>query len=72
MNKRGYIFDLLKLENGWVLTLFSFFRIGWLSGNEGYGPFKCLQFGIGKLESTISLAWKDSLTITIDEVKGYS
>ena len=25
---KGFIFDLVKLENGWIVTLFSFFKIG--------------------------------------------
>jgi len=69
---KGYIFDLLKIENGWIVTLFSFFRIGWLTGDEGFGPYKCMQFRIGKLELTLSLGWKNSYQIEIDEVKGYS
>ena len=69
---KGYIFDLLKIENGWIVTLFSFFRIGWLTGDEGFGPYKCMQFSIGKLELTLSLGWKNSYQIEIDEVKGYS
>ena len=69
---RGYVFDLIKIENGWVVTLFSFFRLGWLKGNEDYGSYKCLQFGLGKLELTISLGWKNSMQITIDEAQGYS
>jgi len=69
---RGYLFDLIKLENGWIITLFSVFRIGWLTGNEGFGPYKCIQVGIGKLELTISLGWKNSIQLTNDEVRGYS
>ena len=72
MTNRGYIFDLLKLENGWIITLFKFFRIGWLRGDEGFGAYKCFQLGIGKLELTISLGWKNSMQISIDEAKGYS
>ena len=69
---RGYIFDLIKLENGWVVTLCSFLRLGWLKGDEGFGSYKSLQFGLGKLEITISLGWKNSSQITIDEMRGYS
>ena len=69
---RGYVFDLIKLETGWVVTLLSFFRLGWLGGDEGFGAYKCLQFGLGKLELTISLGWKNSMQIKIDEAEGYS
>ena len=69
---RGYVFDLLKLENGCVITLFSFFTIGLLKGNEGFGSFRCLQLGIGKLELTISLAWKNSSELSVDKTRGFS
>ena len=71
MNK-GFIFDLLKIENGWVITLFSFFRIGWLrtGGNEKF--YKCLQLGIGKIELTSSIGWNDSSLSIDDSVRGIS
>tara|TARA_R100000152_G_C6597723_1_gene55966 strand:- start:228 stop:446 length:219 start_codon:yes stop_codon:yes gene_type:complete len=72
MNKQGFIFDLLKLENGWILTLFLIFRFGLLKGTNEYGTYGSIHVGIWKLEFTISLAWKDSLAVIIDEVKGYS
>ena len=71
MNK-GYIFDLITMENGWVITLFSFFRIGWLSGTDDNRFYKCLQLGIWKLELTISIGWNNS-SLTIDgNTKGIS
>ena len=69
---KGYIFDLLKIENGWILTLFSFFRIGWLKAGESNGFYKCLQLGIGKFELTFSIGWNNSLIIIDDEIKGIS
>ena len=72
MNNRGYIFDLLKLENGWIITLLLIFRFGWIKGDDGFGPYKCIQFGIGKLEFTFSLAWKNNMKISIDNIEGYS
>ena len=71
MNK-GYIFDLLKIENGWILTLFSFFRIGWLRATELDGLYKCLQLGIGKFELTFSIGWNQSLIISDNEIRGIS
>ena len=62
---KGYIFDLLKIENGWIMTLFSFFRIGWLRTGEDNRFYKCLQLAIGKIELTLSIGWNNS-SLTID------
>jgi len=70
MNK-GYIFDLLKLDNGWIVTLLAIFKFGLFRGNEGFGPFTSVLFAIYRLEVVISLAWKPSIEISITE-KGYS
>ena len=69
---KGYIFDLLKIENGWIVTLFSLFRIGWLKAGEDNRFYKCLQLGIGTIELTISIGWNNS-SITVDgNVRGVS
>ena len=70
MNK-GYIFDLLKIENGFIITLFKLIRFGAFKGDEGFGPYSSILFGIYRLELVISLAWKPSIEVTINE-KGYS
>jgi hypothetical protein len=71
MKSKGYIFDLLKLENGYLVTLFSFIQIGYSSGDEFERFFKCIQFGFGKLVITFSLGWKSSLLEPNTE-QGYS
>ena len=71
MNK-GYIFDLIKVENGWVICLFSFFRIGWLRASEDSRFYKCLQLGIGKIELTISIGWNNSFLTIDNEISGIS
>tara|TARA_R100000808_G_C2099561_1_gene117132 strand:- start:236 stop:451 length:216 start_codon:yes stop_codon:yes gene_type:complete len=54
---KGYIFDLMKMENGWVITLFSIFKFGYLNNAYDFGIYKCFQIGIYKLELTFSLSW---------------
>ena len=70
MNK-GYIFNLAKLENGFICTLFKLFKFGLIKGDDGFGPYNSILLGIYRLELVISLAWKPSIEITITE-KGYS
>ena len=60
MNK-GIIFDLIKLDNGFLLTIFKLFKIGALKDNEGYGKYCTLLFGIRRLEFTLSLTWRTAL-----------
>ena len=72
MNDKGFIFDLIKLENGWVITLFSLFKFGYLSGDEDFRHFKCIQLGLWKLEFTFSLAWKTEGSLSIDNIEGLS
>ena len=69
---KGFIFDLLKIENGWIITLFSFFRIGWLRAGRDNNFYKCLQLGIGKIELTHSIGWNDSSLSIDDSVRGIS
>ena len=57
MNK-GIIFDILLLENGFVLTLFRLFQFGMAKDDEGAGPFISLIIGFHKLELTTSLTWR--------------
>ena len=68
---KGFIFDLLKLENGWVLTLFSIFRIGWIGSADDIKFYKCFQLGLSKLELTFSTGWGSS-HLEIDDIEGYS
>ena len=58
---KGIIFDLIKLDNGFLITLFRLFKIGTITDNEGYGKYYTLLFGIRKLEFTLSLTWRSSL-----------
>ena len=69
---KGYIFDLLKIENGWIMTLFSFFRIGWLKAGEDSRFYKCLQLGIGKIELTLSIGWNNSSISLNSDIRGVS
>tara|TARA_R110002020_G_scaffold23434_1_gene77907 strand:- start:1900 stop:2112 length:213 start_codon:yes stop_codon:yes gene_type:complete len=68
---KGSMFDFLKVTNGWVMTIFSFFKIGWLTGEEDSRLFKCLQIGIGRLELTMSFGWKTG-DVKISDIQGYS
>ena len=72
MNDKGFIFDLVKLENGWVITLFSLFKFGYLFGDEGFGNFQSIQIGLWKLEFTISFAWRTKESLSIDNIEGIS
>ena len=58
---KGIIFDLIKLDNGFLITLFRLFKLGTITDNEGYGKYYTLLFGIRKLEFTLSLTWRSSL-----------
>ena len=71
MNK-GYIFDLIKIENGWVICLLSFFRIGWIRCGEDNRFYKCLQFGIGKIELTFAIGWNNSYIAIDSDLQGIS
>ena len=68
---KGFIVDLIRVENGFILTLFKFFRFALFRGDEGFGNYSSILLGIYKLELVISLAWKPSLEVTIRQ-KGYS
>ena len=57
MNK-GIIFDLLTLNNGIILTVFKYLRIGVMKDNQGFGTFYTLMFAIYKLETSVSIAWR--------------
>ena len=69
---KGYIFDVLKIENGWIMILFSFFRIGWLKAGEDNRFYKCLQLGIGKIELTLSIGWNNSSISLNSDIRGVS
>ena len=69
---KGYIFDLLKIEHGWIITLFSLFRIGWLKAGEDNRFYKCLQLGIGKIELTLSIGWNNSSISLNSDIRGVS
>ena len=58
---KGFIFDLIKLDNGFLLTIFRLFKIGTIHDNEGYGKYYTLLLGIKKLEFTLSLTWRTAL-----------
>ena len=55
---KGIIFDLLTLNNGIILTLLKYFRIGIIKDNQGFGTFYTLMFAIYKLETSVSIAWR--------------
>ena len=55
---KGIIFDLLKLNNGIILSLFKYFKIGVIKDNQGFGTFYTLMFAIYKLETSVSIAWR--------------
>ena len=55
---KGIIFDLLMLNNGAILTLLKYFRIGLLKDNHGFGTFYTLMFAVYKLETSVSIAWR--------------
>ena len=63
MNK-GLIFDILKLNNGIILTLLNVIKIGAIKDNQGFGYFYTLMLAIHKLETSVSIAWR---TITYGE-----
>ena len=58
---QGFIFDLIKLDNGFLLTIFKLLKIGILTDNEGYGKYYTLLLGIRRLEFTLSLTWRTAL-----------
>ena len=58
---KGIIFDLIKLDNGFLLTIFRLFKIGTITDNEGYGQYYTLLLGIKQLEFTLSLTWRTAL-----------
>ena len=58
---QGFIFDLIKLDNGFLLTIFKLLKIGILTDNEGYCKYYTLLLGIRRLEFTLSLTWRTAL-----------
>lgn len=58
---KGIIFDLIQLDNGFLLTLFKTFKIGTITDDEGYGKYYTLLLGIKRLEFTLSLTWRTAL-----------
>ena len=71
MNNKGYIFDLLKLENGFVITLIYIIKYGWLGTDLESKFYKCIQIGFGKLEFTFSISWGKQI-LSIDNIGAYS
>jgi hypothetical protein len=70
---KAYLFDLLFLNNGVVVTLFKYFKIAIMKDNDGSGPFVLLQVAIWKFEITLSLTWKDQFEVSIkDSQVGHS
>ena len=58
---KGIIFDLIKLDNGFLITFFRLFKIGTLTDDDGYGRYYTLLLGIRRLEFTLSLTWRTAL-----------
>ena len=58
---KGIIFDLIKLDNGFLITFFRLFKIGTLTDDDGYGRYYTLLLGIRILEFTLSLTWRTAL-----------
>jgi hypothetical protein len=56
---KAYLFDLLFLNNGVIVTLFKYLKIAIMKDNQGEGNFVLLQIAIWKFETTLSLTWKD-------------
>ena len=56
---KAYLFDLLFLNNGVIVTLFKYLKIAVMKDNQGEGSFVLLQIAIWKFETTLSLTWKD-------------
>ena len=70
MKSKGYIFDLVKLENGWIVTLFSFFSLGYLNENIESKFYKCFQISISKLQLTFSIDWSRAPGVSFVDVGG--
>ena len=56
--KQGIMFDLLTLNNGIVITLLTYLKIGFIKDNQGFGTFYTLMLAIHKLETSVSIAWR--------------
>jgi len=70
---KSYLFDLLFLNNGVVLTLFKYLKIAVMKDDQGEGPFVLLQIALWKFETTLSLTWKDQFEVSIkDNQVGHS
>ena len=70
---KSYLFDLLFLNNGVVLTLFKYLKIAVMKDDQGEGPFVLLQIALWKFETTLSLTWKNQFEISIkDSQVGHS
>ena len=57
----GYLIDISRLNNGFILTLLTQFSIGLFGGDETGGKFTAIHFGISKLDLTLSLAWRNNV-----------
>ena len=64
MNNKGYMFDLVKLNNGLIITLISIFKIGFAIDRRTI----CIVLGILKLELTLSLKYGEESVST--HIKG--
>jgi len=70
---KSYLFDLLFLNNGVVLTLFKYLKIAIMKDDQGEAPFVLLQIALWKFETTLSLTWKNQFEISIkDNQVGHS
>lgn len=56
--KIGFIFDILTIDNGIILTFFRIFKVAFIKDNQGYGTFYTLMLAIHKLETSVSIAWR--------------
>jgi len=64
---KAYLFDLLFLNNGVIMTLFKYFKIAVMKDNQGEGAFILFQIAIWKFETTLSLTWRDSFEQSIKD-----
>tara|TARA_R100001594_G_C4038163_1_gene262664 strand:+ start:1259 stop:1510 length:252 start_codon:yes stop_codon:yes gene_type:complete len=54
----GFIIDILRVNNGIIITLFRFIKLGLIKDNQGFGTFYTLMLAIYNLETSVSIAWR--------------
>jgi len=57
------LFEIAQYDNGFLIRLFSFFKIGIAGGTDEEGTCTTLLIAIGKLHFSWTLDWKPNVNV---------